>query len=113
MLRGGHVLNVDEIAPNPDERDRMLRQLAGIENSVWMQVADGDRFRPIADEDLDRTNDEKTSAVHFLRFELTGDQVQALKDGAELAAGIDHRNYQVDVRPVAPSIRQSLIKDLD
>ena len=99
--------------PDPEERDAMLRQLAGIEIRVWMQIGDGDRIRPIADEDLDRTNDEKTSAVHFLRFELNDEQVQALKDGAELAAGIDHENYQVDVRPVAPNIRQSLIVDLD
>lgn len=99
--------------PDPKERDAMLRQLAGIEIRVWMQIGDSDRIRPIADEDLDRTNDEKTSAVHFLRFELSDEQVQALKDGAELAAGIDHENYQVDVRPVAPNIRQSLIVDLD
>jgi len=99
--------------PDPEERDAMLRQLAGIEIRVWMQIGDSDRIRPIADEDLDRTNDEKTSAVHFLRFELNDEQVQALKDGAELAAGIDHENYQVDVRPVAPNIRQSLIVDLD
>ena len=99
--------------PDSEERDAMLRQLAGIEIRVWMQIGDSDRIRPIADEDLDRTNDEKTSAVHFLRFELSDEQAQALKGGAELAAGIDHKNYQVDVRPVPPNIRQSLIKDLD
>ena len=99
--------------PDSEERDAMLRQLARIEIRVWMQIGDSDRIRPIADEDLDRTNDEKTSAVHFLRFELSDEQAQALKGGAELAAGIDHKNYQVDVRPVPPNIRQSLIKDLD
>ena len=99
--------------PDPAERDALLRQLAGVENRVWLQIGDADKIRPIADEDLDRTNDEKTSAVHFLRFELHAEQVKALKEGAELAAGIDHENYQVDVRPVAANIRQSLLRDLD
>jgi hypothetical protein len=99
--------------PDPDERDAMLRQLAGVENRVWMQIGDSDKIRPIADEDMDRTNEEKTSAVHFLRFELHEEQVKTLKEGAELAAGIDHDNYQVEVRPIAANIRQSLMRDLD
>jgi hypothetical protein len=99
--------------PDPGERDAMLRQLGGVENRVWMQIGDGDKIRPIADEDLERTDDEKTSAVHFLRFELHENQVGALKEGAELAAGIDHDNYQVEIRPVAANIRQSLLTDLD
>jgi hypothetical protein len=99
--------------PDPEERDAMLRQLAGVENRVWLQIGDSDKIRPIADEDLDRTNEEKTSAVHFLRFELHAEQVKALNEGAELAAGIDHDNYQVEVRPVAANIRQSLMRDLD
>jgi hypothetical protein len=99
--------------PDPEERDAMLRQLTGVENRVWLQISDSDKIRPIADEDLDRTNEEKTSAVHFLRFELHEEQVKALKEGAELAAGIDHDNYQVEVRPIAANIRQSLMRDLD
>jgi Protein of unknown function (DUF3501) len=99
--------------PDPRERDAMLRQLTDIEHRVWMQVGGSDRIRPFADEDLERSNDKKTSAVHFLRFELNAAQVQALKGGAALAAGIDHKNYQVDVRPVAAHIRQSLLADLD
>jgi hypothetical protein len=99
--------------PDPGERDAMLRQLGGVENRVWMQIGDGDKIRPVADEDLERTDDEKTSAVHFLRFELHENQVKALKEGAELAAGIDHDNYQVEIRPVAANIRQSLLTDLD
>jgi hypothetical protein len=99
--------------PDPTERDAMLRQLAGVEIRVWLQIGNSEKVRPIADEDLDRTNDEKTSAVHFLRFELQADQVKALKEGAELAADIDHDNYKVDVRPVAANIRQSLMRDLD
>lgn len=99
--------------PDPGERDAMLRQLGGVENRVWMQIGDGDKIRPVADEDLERTDDEKTSAVHFLRFELHENQVEALKESAELAAGIDHDNYHVEIRPVAANIRQSLLTDLD
>ena len=99
--------------PDIDERRAMLTQLIGVEEKVWMQVGSLDRIRPIVDEDLERTDEEKTSAVHFLRFELSLEQIDALKGGAELAAGIDHDNYQVDIRPVAEKIRQSLVGDLD
>ena len=99
--------------PDAEERSAMLRQLIDIENKVWMQVGELEKIRPIADEDLERTDAEKTSAVHFLRFELTAEQIAALKSGAELAAGIDHENYQVEVRPVADNIRESLLADLD
>jgi hypothetical protein len=99
--------------PDIDERKAMLQQLVGIEDKVWLQIGDLGRIAPIADEDLDRADQEKTSAVHFLRFELSAEQVQALKDGAPLAAGIDHENYQVEINPVANNIRQSLLEDLD
>lgn len=99
--------------PEVDERNAMLRRLIDIENKVWMQVGDLEKIWPIADEDMDRTDADKTSAVHFMRFELNAEQMAALKDGAELAAGIDHENYQVEVRPVAENIRASLIDDLD
>jgi len=99
--------------PEVDERNAMLRRLIDIENKVWMQVGDLEKIWPIADEDMDRTDADKTSAVHFMRFELSAEQMAALKDGAELAAGIDHENYQVEVRPVAENIRESLVRDLD
>jgi len=99
--------------PDIEERKAMLKQLVGIEDKVWLQVGDLERIVPIADEDLEREDEEKTSAVHFLRFELSADQVRALKDGAPLAAGIDHENYQVEIRPVADNVRQSLLEDLD
>ena len=67
----------------------------------------------IADEDLERADETKTSAVHFMRFELTLEMVQALKEGAQLSAGIDHENYLVEVSPVADNIRLSLLGDLD
>jgi len=96
-----------------DERKAMLTRLVGIEEKVWLQVGELERISPIADEDLERSDEHKTSAVHFLRFELTQEQVQALKDGAGLAAGIEHDDYRVEIRPVAENIRQALLGDLD
>jgi len=99
--------------PEVEERRAMLAQLRGIEDRVYVHIADFDRVFAIADEDLERSDDEKTSAVHFLRFELPAEQVAALKDGASLIAGIDHENFQVEVSAVADNIRQSLIADFD
>jgi hypothetical protein len=99
--------------PDVTERRGMLAKLIGIEDRVWMQVDEFDRIRPIADQDLERDTADKTSAVHFLEFRLPREQIQALKDGASLAAGIDHENYHVDVRPVPENVRNSLLNDLD
>ncbi len=99
--------------PEVEERKTMLARLVGIEDKVWLQVGDGDRIAPISDEDLERADKDKTSAVHFLRFELTHGDVLALKAGALLAAGIDHEAYQVEIRPVAENVRAALLKDLD
>jgi len=99
--------------PDEQERRAMLTQLVGIEDKVWLQVGDAGKIRPIADEDLARSDEEKTSAVHFLRFELNESQVQSLKEGATLSAGIDHENYQVDVSPVSENVRNALLVDLD
>ncbi|MEQ8207532.1 MAG: DUF3501 family protein [Woeseia sp.] len=99
--------------PDVDERRAMLKQLIGIEDRVWMQIGDGDLIRPIANEDLPRSTDEKTSAVHFMRFELSATDIAGLKAGDALAAGIDHQNYQVELRPVPANVRQSLLNDLD
>ena len=96
-----------------EERRVMLTQLVDIENLVFMQVGDLDKCYAIADEDLERADEAKTSAVHFMRFELSSEQVTALKDGAELAAGIDHENCKVKISPVADNIRLSLLGDLD
>jgi hypothetical protein len=98
--------------PDEQERRAMLQRLVGIEERVWLQVGEAERIRPIADEDLERTDEQKTSAVHFLRFELADAQIASLRAGADLAAGIDHENYQVEVRPVAANIRESLLGDL-
>jgi hypothetical protein len=99
--------------PDEDERRAMLSRLIGIEDKVWMQVAEMDRIWAIADEDLDRADEHKTSAVHFLRFELSSAQIDALKGGASLAAGIEHDNCRVEIRPLAENIHQSLLGDLD
>ena len=99
--------------PEVEERQAMLRQLVGIEDRVFVQVADFDKSYAIADEDLERSDEVKTSAVHFLRFELTPEMVAALRDGKEIAAGIDHENYQVKISPIAENIRLSLLGDLD
>jgi hypothetical protein len=99
--------------PDEDERRAMLTQLVGVEDKVYVQVGDLERSYAIADEDMERADETKTSAVHFLRFELNPDMVNALKDGTELTAGIDHQNYQVEISPVAENIRLSLLGDLD
>ena len=98
--------------PDIDERRAMLKQLLGIEDKVYMQVDGHDRVYAIADEDLERADEEKTSAVHFLRFELDAAMIDALRSGAALAAGIDHPNYLVEIAPLADNIRASLIGDL-
>jgi hypothetical protein len=98
----------------PDERERrvQLAKLKGIEARCWVQVGALERVFAIADEDLERENDEKTSSVHFLRFELTAPMVEALKSGAPLSMGVDHESYRHSVSPVPPAIRDSLVADL-
>ena len=96
-----------------EERKHALAKLKGIEDRVWIQVEGCDRVYAIADEDLERENEEKTSAVHFLRFELDDAMASALKYGVALALGVDHRNYQAEVNAVAAGVRASLAQDLD
>lgn len=98
--------------PEAAERQRMLARLIGVEDRVWMQVAGHARVYAIADEDLERENADKTSSVHFLRFELDRAMSQALKQGAQLAAGVDHPSYTAVIAALAPASRESLIADL-
>lgn len=98
--------------PDVEERQRMLAKLIGIEDRVWVRVAGFAPVHAIADEDLDRSTDEKTSAVHFLRFELDATMRQALKAGAALAAGVDHAQYRATVDPLPPATRAALLQDL-
>ena len=95
-----------------EERKQALAKLKGIEDRVWVQAEGCARIFAIADEDLERENDEKTSAVHFLRFELSGETAQALKHGAGLAIGVDHGNYGAELSAVAADVRASLAQDL-
>jgi len=98
--------------PDVAVRREKLRELVGIEDCVWLQVGEAEKIRAIADEDLERSTEDKTSAVHFMRFELPPAQIEALKAGAPLAAGIDHARYTAEVRPVPENVRASLIADL-
>ena len=98
--------------PEADERRAMLKQLRGIEDRVYMRVDGFERVFAIADEDLDRSDETKTSAVHFMRFELPAEQVLALKNGAALGAGIEHDNYQVEIVSIPDNVRDSLVTDL-
>ncbi len=98
--------------PNELERRERLAQLKGIEDRCWVQVTGETRVFAIADEDLERENEEKTSAVHFLRFELTPGMIAALREGAELGAGIDHPRYSAAIQPVPAAVRTSLLADL-
>ena len=98
--------------PDPEQRRIRLSELKGIEDRVWVQVAGHARVYAIADEDLERENEQKTSSVHFLRFELDAAMRAALKRGARLAMGIEHRAYAATLDPVAPEIRASLAGDL-
>ncbi len=98
--------------PDADERRAMLARLKGIEKRVWVQAAGCARVYAIADEDLGRENDEKTSSVHFLRFELAPPMQSALAGGATLAIGVDHPVYSATVEKVEPAVRTSLLRDL-
>jgi len=97
--------------PDPEVRKMQLEKLRGVEDRCWVQVAGCDRLFAIADEDLDRENEVKTSAVHFLRFELSDPMVQALRSGGELIAGVDHPAYRHQ-RVVEANVRASLVADL-
>jgi Protein of unknown function (DUF3501) len=95
-----------------DERKSALAKLNGIERCVFITIEGCARVVAIADEDMERANDEKTAAVHFLRFELTRDMMAALKGGARLGIGIDHPAYQATIPEVGAQTRASLLADL-
>lgn len=96
-----------------DLRKVELARLIGVEDRVWLRVAGHDKVYAIADEDMARENADKTSSVHFLRFEFDAAMIAALKSGAALAAGIDHENYRNSVDPLPPPVRGALVVDLD
>ena len=96
---------------DPAVRKRELARLIGIEDKTYLQVDGFGKVYAIADEDLERETEEKTSSVHFLRFEFTPAMIDALKKGAALAVGIDHANYPVRIDEVAPKVQAALVKD--
>ena len=97
--------------PDPEERKEQLARLIGIDRKTWVQVDDLDRVYAISNEDLERETEEKTSSVHFMRFELTPEMVEAAKAGAPIKVGIDHPNYRHEVT-VDEETRKSLVADL-
>jgi len=97
--------------PDVDQRRRMLARLKGIEAKTWVQAEGGERVYAIADEDLERENEEKTAAVHFVRFELPRAMRESLRRGARLTIGVDHPAYRATVE-VSPEQRASLLEDL-
>lgn len=97
---------------DPAERAERLAQMVGIEDKVWLQVGSCEKVYPIADEDLERDNDSKTSSVHFMRFELSPDMISAAKNGEPIHAGIDHPAYPIEKFTIASAVRDSLAGDL-
>ncbi len=95
------------------ERQRALAKLKGVEDRMFVEVEGQPRVYAIADEDLERENDEKTSAVHFVRFELTPTMKQALKSGAQLKIGCDHPEYLAQLEELPPEKLAALLRDLD
>jgi hypothetical protein len=98
--------------PDVEERRSALQRLHGVEDAVYMQVDGGPRVGAIADEDLDRADEEKTSAVHFVRFEFSAEDIAGLRGGRALVIGIDHPAYSYEVR-LSDNIRAALIADFD
>lgn len=94
-----------------NERKQALAQLIGLEDKVWIRIGDFDSVWPIADEDLERENENKTSSVHFLRFEFTPEMIAAVKDGADMAMGVDHSHYSAVIDPLPEPSRAALVKD--
>lgn len=96
---------------DPDLRKRELARLKGVENRVYVEVDDFSPVYAVADEDLARENEEKTSSVHFLRFEFEAAMIAAFQQGAAVALGVDHPNYTVRLDEVAPELQASLARD--
>ena len=107
-LKATMLIEYDDVG----ERRRALSRLRGIEMGVFVQVDGSPRVYAIADEDLDRETEEKTSSVHFLRFELAPSMIAALKRGAALAVGVDHPAYQAMVGAVSTQTHAALVADL-
>lgn len=95
-----------------EERRQRLVELIGIEDQVWIQVDDTEKIFPIADEDLDRTNDTKTSAVHFLRYQLPEEAIKSIDSTSTIQVGVDHKAYIVEPVILEPQVVAALAKDI-
>lgn len=115
LIPGGRDLKATLLIeyPDPAERAQRLAALRGMERRCWMQVQGHEKVYAIADEDLERENEQKTSAVHFLRFEFTDSMLGALASGAALSAGVDHPAYRHSIDPLPAALSTALRADFD
>jgi len=115
LIPDGHNLKATFMIeyPDADERKQALEKMIGIEDKVWVKVDNFDKVYAIADEDMDRENAEKTSSVHFLRFEFDMAMVDSAKKGKPLAMGIDHPAYQIAIEKLPQPSQQALVADFD
>ena len=102
------MIEYDDVA----ERQKVLATLVGVEDKVWAKVEGCDKVYAIANEDLERSTTEKTSAVHFMRFELTPEMVSAVKAGKPISMGIDYKGFDHNLSPIPEASRASLANDL-
>jgi hypothetical protein len=93
------------------ERKKALAGLIGVEDKVWIQVDGNDKVYAIADEDMEREDESKTSSVHFMRFEFTAEMIEAARGGAAINMGVDHENLSVSVSPISEDSRKALLAD--
>jgi hypothetical protein len=107
-LKATMLLEYEDVAARRAAREK----LRGLEDALWLRVAELPAVHAIADEDLERDNERKTSAVHFVRFELTPPMIAAFKAGSDVAMGIDHPDYRVPGQMLRPEIRTALARDL-
>jgi len=108
-LKATMMIEYDDV----EERRQALTQLVGIEDKTWIRVNGHDKVYAIADEDLERTDAGKTSAVHFVRFQLTPEMMDELKNGGSMGAGCDLGNYPFEVEPLPPGTLAALVQDLN
>ena len=115
LIPNGRNLKATMMIEYPDEVERRqaLVKLKGIEDCVYISVGDGERAELFVDEDMDRTNDDKTAAVHFLRFEFSDSQVNSIKTGSEFVVGIKHPEYQAELRLSSGDTFDSLVADFE
>ena len=115
LIPNGQNLKATMMIEYPDEVERRqaLVKLKGIEDCVYISVGDGERAQLFVDEDMDRTNDDKTAAVHFLRFEFSDSQLKSIKTGSEFVVGIKHPEYQAELRLSSGDTFDSLVADFE